>query len=111
MTQWTRPRYAAGVWPGATYGQAMTHVTCLDTEHSLPPSVQLAVRGESDRSAAILALGHCPACPDTRLAAGRGGVQVCPCCWSAWWVQGDLVQCTPGAIVVDEPAAPARTAA
>jgi hypothetical protein len=83
----------------------MTQITCLDGDHATPLGVHLGIRDDSDRTAAILGLGHCPACPDTRVTAGRGGVLVCPCCWSAWWVEGDRVRCTPGAVVVEEPTA------
>ncbi len=88
----------------------MSHLVCLDGEHSTPASVRLALGDGEDATAAILALGHCPACPDTPLAhTSRSGVQVCPCCWSAWWTEDGVVNCTPGAVVVDEPRAAQRS--
>jgi hypothetical protein len=83
----------------------MTEVTCLDGEHSLPLSVQLSLAEGGDRAATILGLSHCPACPDVHLAAaGLAGMQVCPCCWTAWWIDGDKVRCTPGAVATVEAA-------
>jgi len=89
----------------------MTRLNCLDSDHATPLSVQLALDGARDRTAAILGTGNCPACPDVHLTAARGGVQVCPCCWSAWWSEAGEVRCTPGAVVVEEPAVRARQAA
>ena len=89
----------------------MTRVTCLEGEHSLPLSVQLSLSDGCDRPATILALSHCPACPDIHLAnVGIAGMQVCPCCWTVWWTDGDRVRCTPGRVetVDDVPAAPRR---
>jgi len=77
----------------------MTRVTCAEAEHSLPPSIQLSLADGSDRSATILALSHCPACPDVHLTPGGfEGMQVCPCCWTAWWTDGGRVRCTPGQV-------------
>ena len=88
----------------------MSLVVCLDSEHIAPPIVEAALAAATDPTAAILGLGHCPACPDTPLvSARRGGVEVCPCCWSAWWTENGVVACTPGAVVVDEPAVAARS--
>ncbi len=83
----------------------MTRVTCAEGEHSLPLSVQLSLTDGCDRAATILALAYCPACPDMHLTpAGIAGMQVCPCCWTVWWVDGDKVRCTPGHVEhVDEP--------
>jgi hypothetical protein len=92
---------------------AMTRVTCLDGEHSLPLSVQLSLSEGADRAATILALSHCPACPDVHLmSAGFADMQVCPCCWTVWWTDGDKVRCTHGAVetVDDSGAAPVRRA-
>ena len=80
----------------------MSKVVCLDGEHAVAAAAS---------EAALLAGGVCPACPDTELGPPtRTGVQVCPCCWSAWWTVDGVVACTPGAIVVEEPA-PAPLAA
>ncbi|HZS14809.1 MAG TPA: hypothetical protein VFC09_09445 [Candidatus Dormibacteraeota bacterium] len=77
----------------------MTRVTCSEAEHSLPTSIQLSLVEGSDRAATILALSHCPACPDVHLTpAGLAGMQVCPCCWMVWWTDGDRVRCTPGQV-------------
>lgn len=89
----------------------MTRVTCAEGEHSLPLSVQLSLSDGCDRAATILALGHCPACADVHLQpAGFAGMQVCPCCWTVWWTDGDRIRCTPGHVAtVEEPSAtPAR---
>jgi hypothetical protein len=87
----------------------MTRVSCVDGEHSLPLSVQLSLVDGADRAATILALSHCPACPDTHLApVGIAGMQVCPCCWTVWWTDGAKVRCTPGSVeTVDDPTVPA----
>jgi hypothetical protein len=86
----------------------MTRFSCLDGDHDVAPDVHLPVDGDAARVTALVDLGWCPACPDTRLTAGRGSVQICPCCWSVWWRENGAVRCTPGAIVVDEPAPPTR---
>lgn len=89
----------------------MTRVTCAEGEHSLPLSVQLSLVDGCDRAATILALSHCPACPDVHLApAGYADMQVCPCCWTVWWADGERVRCTPGHVEsIEEPGAtPAR---
>jgi hypothetical protein len=87
----------------------MTRVTCAEGEHSLPLSVQLSLSDGCDRAATILELSYCPACPDVHLtAAGIAGMQVCPCCWTVWWVDGDTVRCTAGQVeTIDEPGATA----
>jgi hypothetical protein len=87
----------------------MTRVTCVDGEHALPLSIQLSLAEGSDRAATILGLSHCPACPDVHLTPmGIAGMQLCPCCWTVWWIDGDKVRCTPGSVeTVDDPAAPA----
>jgi hypothetical protein len=90
----------------------MTRVTCFDGEHTLPLSVQLRLADGGDRAATIVALSHCPACPDIHLApVGLAGMQVCPCCWTVWWIDGEKVRCTPGSVeTVDDgdPAPPRR---
>jgi hypothetical protein len=85
----------------------MTRVSCLDGEHTLPLSVQLRLADGGDRAAAILALSHCPACPDIHLApVGLAGMQVCPCCWTVWWTDGEKVRCTAGSVETVEDGAP-----
>jgi hypothetical protein len=77
----------------------MTRITCLDGEHTLPLSAQLSLSDGADRAATILALANCPACPDIHLTpAGLAGMQACPCCWTVWWIDGDRVRCTAGAV-------------
>jgi hypothetical protein len=85
----------------------MTQVTCLEGEHTLPLSVQLSLADGCDRAAAIIAVSHCPACPDIHLTpVGIAGMQVCPCCWTVWWNDGDKVRCTPGRVETVDDAAP-----
>jgi hypothetical protein len=89
----------------------MTRVTCLDGEHTLPLSVQLSLTDGCDRAATILALSQCPACPDIRLTpVGLAGMQLCPCCCTVWWTDGDKVRCTGGRVetVEDGGALPVR---
>jgi hypothetical protein len=77
----------------------MTRVTCLDGEHTLPLSIQLSLSAGADRAATILAVSHCPACPDVHLVpAGLAGMQTCPCCCTVWWIDADKVRCTAGAV-------------
>ena len=73
----------------------MSQVICLDGDHGATAAA----------AADVLALGRCPACPDTPLGTtSHTGVRVCPCCWSAWWSKDGAIACIPGAVVVNEPA-------